>query len=373
MEVKLADNKDCTGCSLCSNVCPTDAIHMKPKADGFCYPQVEASRCIRCKACVRACPAISDSSWQPEQRRGFAAVLLNARELHRAASGGAATALYRIFLERGYYVAGVNQRNEYVLTNREEDIFQFQGSKYIETEKKKIYQEILRLLGRKKKVLFIGLPCECAALKKMVAEEEPLILCSLICHGPTSPLVLEKFREEAGRNVQGVVMRAKDVNHVLVVKMISKDGTIKEQPFYANNFGKAFELYGRESCYHCRFKSGTSGADISIGDLWGLRSFGEKLPENSTSFIAVHTNKGLEIVELMKKEMEILPVDFDQAVSYNSMFESSREMKCNRFLFQCNLRERGLSYAIRKELGNSWFLEKTKKNFKYKWKRKIRR
>lgn len=373
MGVKLAEYRDCTGCSLCSNVCPADAVRMATGPDGFHYPQIEEERCITCKKCVRACPILSFHKQQVERRIGYAAALLDAKELRQAASGGVATALYRIFLKKGYKVAGVNQKNEYVLTYKKEDILQFQGSKYIETRKKEIYQEILDSLQKKEKVLFIGLPCECAAVKRIAEDKDGLVICSLICHGPTSPGVLENFQKEAGKNVRTIRMRAKDIRHTLVVKTELKNGKIKEQPFYSTDFGKAFERYGRESCYHCQFKSGTSGADLSIGDLWGGEYLNVEFPENDASFIAVHTNKGYDIAELLKQEMEMVLVDYDKAVSYNPMFDTSRKKKCNLVIFQKNFEKYGLHKALRKELGVSWLLEKYKNNMKYTLKRKMRK
>lgn len=39
-------NKDCYGCGLCAEICPTQAITMVENKDGFKVPQIDANKCI---------------------------------------------------------------------------------------------------------------------------------------------------------------------------------------------------------------------------------------------------------------------------------------------------------------------------------------
>ena len=57
---KLATLKTCTGCMLCMNVCPNNAIQIK-QVDGFLNPQIDKERCIECKLCEHYCPVIGKS------------------------------------------------------------------------------------------------------------------------------------------------------------------------------------------------------------------------------------------------------------------------------------------------------------------------
>jgi len=45
--------QDCTGCGICDDVCPHDAIHMTRQ---MAYPAPVLYRCVGCMDCMRQCP-----------------------------------------------------------------------------------------------------------------------------------------------------------------------------------------------------------------------------------------------------------------------------------------------------------------------------
>lgn len=57
MNVSLYDRKDeCCGCEACSQICPKSAINMIADKEGYLYPIIDNSKCVRCLKCLRACP-----------------------------------------------------------------------------------------------------------------------------------------------------------------------------------------------------------------------------------------------------------------------------------------------------------------------------
>lgn len=54
---KLFERKeDCCGCFACYSVCSQDAIKMNEDLEGFVYPNIDLSKCIKCHMCEKVCP-----------------------------------------------------------------------------------------------------------------------------------------------------------------------------------------------------------------------------------------------------------------------------------------------------------------------------
>lgn len=53
---KLCEEKYCTGCSACLNVCPQNAIEMHNGIRGELHPFIDYNRCIQCGLCEKVCP-----------------------------------------------------------------------------------------------------------------------------------------------------------------------------------------------------------------------------------------------------------------------------------------------------------------------------
>lgn len=48
--------EDCCGCAACMAGCPVNAIKMREDREGFLYPEIQGSVCIRCEKCIKICP-----------------------------------------------------------------------------------------------------------------------------------------------------------------------------------------------------------------------------------------------------------------------------------------------------------------------------
>lgn len=48
--------EDCCGCTACYSICPQSAIDIIEDFEGFEYPQINKSKCIRCGMCLKVCP-----------------------------------------------------------------------------------------------------------------------------------------------------------------------------------------------------------------------------------------------------------------------------------------------------------------------------
>ena len=68
--INSRDKKQCSGCTACANICPYQAIQMKPDNLGFLYPVIDSARCTECGICDSVCPFnhvcnLNDSLPQP--------------------------------------------------------------------------------------------------------------------------------------------------------------------------------------------------------------------------------------------------------------------------------------------------------------------
>ncbi len=46
----------CCGCTACFAICPQDAISMVEDEEGFEYPVINETKCVRCYMCLKVCP-----------------------------------------------------------------------------------------------------------------------------------------------------------------------------------------------------------------------------------------------------------------------------------------------------------------------------
>lgn len=52
--------EECCGCTACYAICPKAAISMAEDEEGFEYPQINESKCVRCFQCLQVCPIKKD-------------------------------------------------------------------------------------------------------------------------------------------------------------------------------------------------------------------------------------------------------------------------------------------------------------------------
>ena len=78
----------CTGCGMCTAICPSSAIQMQVDSHGFLHPAVDAGKCADCSLCAQKCPISA-----PPQRQFRSFPLFAAPSMFKA--GFRRTAIYR--------------------------------------------------------------------------------------------------------------------------------------------------------------------------------------------------------------------------------------------------------------------------------------
>lgn len=285
----------------------------------------------------------------------------NDNKLMQSTSGGIVAALAEQMIDSGGYVVGVAYsedfyRAEYIITNNKHDLVKLKGSKYIETDKKDIYKIVKSLLEQGEKVLFIGLPCIVAAIYNFLGKRaENILTCELICHGPTSARVHEEYVSylEEKFNSKIVEFSVRHKKHEwLPAYLYAKfaNGQEFEKQFYSTEYGYAFSVLGKESCYNCQFKGDRHCADIMVGDFWGATEKDEFWNKKGVSVIFAKTEKGNEAIKVLKG-VNLFPTTFEKAVSKNPMVIQSKTKNPQREKFSKLFAEKGLMYAAKHGVG----------------------
>lgn len=305
--VEQLEKEQCTGCGSCSNACPSICISMEPDRKGFLYPKIDTKKCIRCHKCVSVCPMLNENGYGANQKEPevYAAWSTDEEIRYNSTSGGIFSELAKLIIGRGGCVAGAKYTEdfgvEHELIERIEDIEILRQSKYVQSNSKNIYAQVKEQLSRGREVLFVGTPCQCAGLQKLLGKEEPrLILCDFICRGVNSSLVFRKYLDELEMTYSSKVKQVWFKNKTygwnqFGTKIIFENGkeyfgSRYEDDFMYGFIRKELNLYMRPSCSRCKCKGINRPVDITLGDFWGKKEEGER--DLGISAVLLHTDKG---------------------------------------------------------------------------------
>jgi len=353
MNKTVIDKEKCSGCQVCKQICPNNAIDMLEDKEGFLYP-VKNERCIECGLCNKICPMVNEiKNNNLKQQEVFTSNHKNDTVVEKSASGGAFSAIVQAFCDNNYVIFGAkyNENNEvehdYIENIKDIDIFR--KSKYVQSDVKDSYSQAKKFLEQGKKVLFSGTPCQIAALKNYLRKEYDDLLCvDIICHGVPSPKVfrnyLEFWENKYNSKVTKIEFRKKmhkkekwNSRNILLKfengKEIIKDN---ENDLYLRAF-YAKMIY-RKSCSTCKFANQIRYSDITIGDSWGIEKIYPDIDvHKGESVIIVNTDKGKGILNKIKEYMNIRDLTIDFVIKENKQFREPTELNPKRDEFFANL------------------------------------
>ena len=316
----LADHGRCTGCGACASGCPKDAITMERDKEGFAYPTIDLTACVRCGHCTAVCPALE--ARQPGSLPAVFAAWSREDDIRKdSTSGGVFSVLAEYILESGGVVYGAafddKQHLRHTSCFRKEDLWRLRGAKYVQSDLGQTYREVKKALETRQ-VLFTGTPCQVDGLYRYLGcRPENLTTCDLVCHGVPSPGVWEdmarSIERRKGKSLQAVRFRNKVTgwqdSHFTTV---FDDGTVDSAPLFATEYGRAFgrALFLRPSCYHCAYTSMTRVGDFTLGDFWGLKP--DELPEQQEkgiSLLLVNTPHGSHLFDQLPLRRQAFPAE----------------------------------------------------------------
>lgn len=341
MKMRLAKKIQCTGCTACYAACARGAISLKADFSGFFYPVVNESKCIGCGVCEKVCPVLYPYP-KDECPDCYAARTLDAELLQKSTSGGLFTELAKTVLQNsgcvfGCILDGPSLEACHVKAESLEELAPMRGSKYVQSDLRNVLREVKLEVLKGRRVLFVGMPCQVAAVNRFVGKEyENLLTVDMICHSVPSPWLFDKFKREACRHAGSPLRRISFRRKIAswrqsCVSLEFEDYRRNLCEEYAKvdycklifGLGGVGDRSGRDSCNWCVHKEGRSGADITIGDFWGIEDVA-RWPDDDkgTSALLVHSEKGRSLVDGIEGVCK-LPVSITEVVKTNRAYEKS--------------------------------------------------
>ena len=327
---RIVERKKCCGCEACKDICQKNAISMQRDEDGFFFPVIEESLCVNCGACGRVCPARHDVTFRKIDfcdTEAFGGYDTDRGALQKSASGGIAGVLAEAILSEGGKAYGVVFAKDdfgrvYYSSTDENTIDDMRGSKYVTAIKNGVYRKIKSDLSQGRKVLFVGLPCEVAALYAFLNRDyENLFTAELICAGASSYNLLDEqlkwCEAKSGSKISGFSFRFKKYGWVpYSIKATYLRGKPYAVMFDETIFGVGMKFAKREACFNCVYKNDRRLADLTVGDFWNVDRRASYYNESGTSVIFARTQKGLDWL-LGLKSLYVVRVDPEAAVNGN--------------------------------------------------------
>ncbi len=359
----------CTACSACIYSCPKGAVKLEVTGMEK-VAKVDESLCVDCGVCTKVCHKCSPV----EKNKSVIVYAAWATErFSESSSGGIAAAIYKSFLTKGDICFGAAWDNTRVVICSAQNISEaedFAGSKYVESYLYPALDDIREAIKRDKQVIFIGLPCQVAAVKKLFTSKH-LYTADLICHGTPLAEHFSEYMSSIGETIEKARFRGRE-DFVLRLYNANSECVYNEGQHFDAYFKAFLEgLTYKECCYTCPYACTERVGDITLGDFWGLdKSSLETPPSTNISLLMVNTEKGKEIVEMLQESCVLVPRKLEEAIRENKQLTSPTVNHPERARFVKNLNKYGFVKAlyrtkIAKEI-------KSRNSFFQKVKRKIK-
>ena len=330
--MKLASRETCSGCSACRSVCAVGAIALKPDEDGFLHPSVDSSKCVRCGRCQDVCPSLHPGP----ARRPKRVVATRAKDravCGMSSSGGAFALLAERMLADGGIVFGAAWDTDWSVVHRRVEtsgeLQALKGTKYVQSRIGDAYGDAGRALDEGRSVLFSGTPCQIAGLLNVLGgPRENLLTVELICHAVPSPAAWQSYLRTRTAGHGGLVaatVRDKSAGWMKKrIRLVFADGTEYVRPYGEDPFVLSFggQLVNRPSCHNCRMRSLRSGADVTIGDFWGVERFHPEFADDlGVSAVLLNTDKGEAYFSRLADACETAPSSYANVLAFNHSLE----------------------------------------------------
>lgn len=352
--LSVEENKKCSGCFACEEVCPIKCIEMLENEDGFLYPKIDKTKCINCKKCEKICPTLNVTQKENEEAIQAFAAINTLEDIRLQSSSGGLFYLFagKILKDGGVVFGAAFDNNFEVAHTFVEDLNKlsiFQGSKYVQSKVGNAYTQVKKFLQDGRTVLFTGTPCQIGGLLAFLERPyDNLITQDIICHGVPSPKVWRQYirhrkSKANGSDIEKISFREKSGGWKKFSVVFSfYNDTEYRCVLHKDPWMQIFlkNLCLRPSCYDCAFKTKKRQADITLADFWGIQNILPEMDDDKgTSLLILHTKKAKRLFEEINERVRYAEVSLEQALKYNSSMISSVKMPKQRKKFLNGINE----------------------------------
>ena len=322
----------CYSCTACMSECPKNAIILNEKLQ----PEILIDKCIKCNACEKVCIALNTLLPEItciEKWNGYVARNRNVDIRRKSSSGGIFFQIAKNVIDNGGYVCGCvfdeEFMPEHILTNKIEDVKKMMGSKYVKSDLKDCINRMKNVLADGIQVLFSGVPCQIAAVKRIIKNEN-LITVAVVCHGSIERDVWKKYLKEESEKGTIIDVSMRDKSHGWLnygMRFTFSNGlediTYRKEKGY---FLKCFTdgLLERERCLECEYKGKYIISDLLLGDAWGMdKVYPELIDENGASVVITCTSKGYSLFDNIKEKIDLREIAVEKIIENNQRIITS--------------------------------------------------
>lgn len=333
------EKEDCVGCGACMQVCPTGSISMKEDEEGFRYPEIDSEKCCRCQACEQSCPI--EKSYYSFDIDCYAVRARERKMQMDASSGGVFGLLAEEVLKNGGVVFGAILDEEFEVKHIGiQSLYELPRlckSKYVQSNTESTYAECRKAIEQGRVVLYAGTPCQIAGLNAYLGQKkEKLYLVDIICHGVPNAKLWKRYLKEhegkIGKKIKKYDFRYKSCDQTGInefsILIQYEDGEEKIVPLAKDAYFQGFSknLYLRRSCSDCKFKGLQSGADITLGDYWGIQLEHKDFADSyGNSAVIIETPQGRRLFERIKDRCFWKNTAIEKISRHNTVFISERK------------------------------------------------
>lgn len=319
----LALPQTCTGCGACAAACPKGCITLRPDAEGFLRPVVDASKCLGCGACRAHCPVLHPASIPKAAPAAFAVTAKDATLVQNSSSGGAFSLLAQEILARGGAVFGAaldeTQTVRHICVRDEKDLFKLRTSKYVQSDLGDSLFAAKRLLDSGVTVLFCGTPCQIAGLYAALGRTyDSLFTQDIICHGVPSPKVFATYLHDCHGTRPRKTVNFRDKTHgwnSFGMRVDDYQRVLRKDAYLASFLGN---VCLRPCCYRCLYKTAARQSDVTLADFWGVE---DVLPDwkddRGVSLVLVQSEKGQALFDAARDRATVQAVNAADAIGQN--------------------------------------------------------